>query len=119
VTIILTTIGSRGVTVDVGPAALPEAAGGVAIEYGLHAGPLIFTLTQHEAAQLAAASPSSLRPGRSELPTSVATEPSAPSDLQTEARAAAAAVSALEHLRGPRALGLAHHRSVARARTLN
>jgi hypothetical protein len=41
--------------VAVGPAALLEAAAGVAIEYDLHDGPLIFTLTQQEAAQLAAA----------------------------------------------------------------
>ncbi len=53
-TIVLSTIGSRGVAVDIGPAALPEAAGGVAIEYGLHDGPLVFTLTDQEAHQLQA-----------------------------------------------------------------
>ncbi len=34
------------------PSALPEATGGVAIEYGLHDGPLIFTLAEQEAREL-------------------------------------------------------------------
>jgi hypothetical protein len=54
VTITVTTIGSRGVTVGLRPSALPEAAGGIAIEYSLHDRLLIFTLTELDAAQLAA-----------------------------------------------------------------
>lgn len=53
-TIVLSITGSRGVTVDVGPSALWEATGGVAIKYGIHDGPLIFTLTRQEATQLQA-----------------------------------------------------------------
>lgn len=53
-TITLSTIGSRGVTVDVATAALPEAGdGGVQLELGLHDGPLILTLTRDEAFALA------------------------------------------------------------------
>lgn len=44
----------RKPTVDIGPSALPEAAGGVAIEYGLLDGPVIFTLTDQEDGQLQA-----------------------------------------------------------------
>ncbi len=55
-TINLTTIGSRNVTVDIGPSALSESGpGGVAVEFGLFDGPLIFTLTAQEARQLVAA----------------------------------------------------------------
>jgi hypothetical protein len=51
--ITLSTIGSLGVTVDVGPAALAEAGpGGVAIKLGLHDGPLILTFTSQEARDL-------------------------------------------------------------------
>lgn len=50
-TITLTTTGSRDVTIDIEPAALPEAAGGIAIHCGLYDGPLIFTLTAEEASQ--------------------------------------------------------------------
>ncbi len=49
--IVLSVIGSRGVTVEVRPAALPEAAGGVGVTYGLYDGPLTFTLTREEATQ--------------------------------------------------------------------
>jgi len=48
-TIVLSVMGSLGVTVDVRPAALPEAAGGVGVTYGLYDGPLTFTLTREEA----------------------------------------------------------------------
>ncbi len=41
-------------SVDVGPSALWEATGGVAIKYGLHDGALIFTLSRQEATQLQA-----------------------------------------------------------------
>lgn len=54
-TITLTVLGSRGVTVDIGPSSLYEAADGVAISYALHDGPLTFTITGQEAQQLAAA----------------------------------------------------------------
>lgn len=50
----LTTIGSQ-IRVDVGPSALREADGGVAIRYGLFDGPLIVTFTRAEAEQLVAA----------------------------------------------------------------
>ncbi len=50
--IVLSVIGSRGVTVEVRPAALPEARGGVGVTYGLYDGPLTFTLTREEATQL-------------------------------------------------------------------
>jgi len=52
----LSTIGSRGVTVDVSRAAVEEAGpGGVSIRLGLPDGPLTLTLTAGEAEQLAAA----------------------------------------------------------------
>jgi hypothetical protein len=54
-TLTLTILGSRGVTVDIGPSALYEAPRGVAITYGLHARPLTFTVTAEEPEQLAAA----------------------------------------------------------------
>ena len=54
-TITLIVSGSRGITVDVSPSALYEAPDGIAITYGLHDGPLTFTITAQEASQLAAA----------------------------------------------------------------
>ncbi len=52
-TVTLTTIGSRNVTIDVGPAALPDAGpGGIAVEVGLYDRPLVLTLTRGEAIQL-------------------------------------------------------------------
>jgi hypothetical protein len=54
-TLTLTILGSRGVIVEIGPSALYEAPGGVAITYGLRDGPLTFTITAEEAEQLAAA----------------------------------------------------------------
>jgi hypothetical protein len=48
----LTNIGSRNVTVEVRPAPFPDAAGGVCLCYGLHDGPLTFTLTVPEARAL-------------------------------------------------------------------
>ncbi|PZS11755.1 MAG: hypothetical protein DLM64_06170 [Solirubrobacterales bacterium] len=51
-TMILSICGSRGVTVDVGPSALSEAPGGLAVTYGLYDGPLTFMLTEQEARQL-------------------------------------------------------------------
>jgi hypothetical protein len=53
-TINLTTIGSR-IIVSVGPAALPEADGGIAIRYELFDGPLLVTFTREEAQRLVAA----------------------------------------------------------------
>jgi hypothetical protein len=53
-TIALTTIGSRGVTVTVGPSALREAPDGVAVELTLYDGPLVLTLTRDEARAIAA-----------------------------------------------------------------
>ena len=53
-TIALTTIGSRRVTLTVGPSALREAPDGVAIELTLHDGPLVLTLNRHEAQTLVA-----------------------------------------------------------------
>jgi hypothetical protein len=53
-TIALTTIGSRGVTLTVGPSALPEAPDGVAVELTLYDGPLVLTLTRDEAHAIAA-----------------------------------------------------------------
>jgi hypothetical protein len=50
--IVLSTIGSRGVTVEVGPAAVPEAPGGIVVTYGLREGPLTVTLTEPEAREL-------------------------------------------------------------------
>jgi hypothetical protein len=49
---VLSVIGSRGVTVEIGPSALWEAPGGVAVTYGLYDGPLTFTLSRGEATQL-------------------------------------------------------------------
>jgi hypothetical protein len=54
VTITLSVIGSRGVTVTVGPSALPEAPSGVAVELALYDGPLVLTLTRDEARAIAA-----------------------------------------------------------------
>jgi hypothetical protein len=53
-TVALTTIGSRGVTLTVGPSALREAPDGVAIELTLYDGPLVLTLTRDEAQTIAA-----------------------------------------------------------------
>jgi hypothetical protein len=53
-TVALTTIGSRGVTVTVGPSALREAPDGVAVELTLYDGPLVLTLTRAEAQAIAA-----------------------------------------------------------------
>ena len=54
VTIALTTIGSRSVTVTVGPSALEEAPDGVALKLTLHDGPLVITLNRDEAQTLVA-----------------------------------------------------------------
>jgi hypothetical protein len=51
-TIALRTIGSRGVTVTVGPSALEEALHGVALKLTLHDGPLVLTLSRDEAQAL-------------------------------------------------------------------
>jgi len=51
-TIGLTTIGSRSVTLTVGPSALEEAPDGVALKLTLHDGPLVLTLTRDEAQAL-------------------------------------------------------------------
>jgi hypothetical protein len=51
-TIVLSALGSRGVTVEVGPSALWEAADGIAVSYGLYDGRLTFTLTREEATEL-------------------------------------------------------------------
>jgi hypothetical protein len=52
-TITLTTLGSRGLTVDVAPAALSEAGdGGVQLELGLYDGPLTISFTKSEALDL-------------------------------------------------------------------
>jgi hypothetical protein len=48
-TIAFTTIGSRGVTLTVGPSVLEEALDGMALELTPHDGPLVLTLTRHEA----------------------------------------------------------------------
>ena len=53
-TIALTTIGSRSVTLTVGPSALEEAPDGVALKLTLHDGPLVLTLTRDEAQTLVA-----------------------------------------------------------------
>lgn len=53
-TIALTTIGSRSVTLTVGPSALEEAPDGVALKLMLHDGPLVLTLNRHEAQTLVA-----------------------------------------------------------------
>jgi hypothetical protein len=54
VTITLSVIGSRGVTVTVGPSALPEAPSGVAVELAPYDGPLVRALTRDEAQAIAA-----------------------------------------------------------------
>jgi hypothetical protein len=53
-TIALTTIGSRSVTLTIGPSALEEAPGGIALKLTLHDGPLVLTLTRDEAQAIAA-----------------------------------------------------------------
>jgi hypothetical protein len=53
-TITLSTIGSRNVTIDIGPSPFEEAPGGVLISYRLHDEPLTFTLTVPEARALIA-----------------------------------------------------------------
>ena len=53
-TITLSVIGSRGVTVTVGPSALPDAPSGVAVALTLYDGPLVLTLTRDEAQAIAA-----------------------------------------------------------------
>jgi hypothetical protein len=53
-TIALTTIGSRGVALTVGPSALREAPDGVAVELTPYDGPLVLTLTRDEARAIAA-----------------------------------------------------------------
>ena len=53
-TIALTTIGSRSVTLTVGPSALEEAPDGVALKLTLHDGPLVLTLKGHEDQMLVA-----------------------------------------------------------------
>ena len=53
-TIALTTIGSRSVTLTVGPSVLEEALDGVALELTLHDGPLVLSLTRDEAQALEA-----------------------------------------------------------------
>ena len=53
-TITLSVIGSRGVTVTVDPSTLPEAPDGIAVELTLHDGPLVLTLTRYEAEEIAA-----------------------------------------------------------------
>ncbi len=50
-TITLSTIGSRGVTIDVTPAAL-TGLGGCVITVGLHDGPLAISLTEDERYEL-------------------------------------------------------------------
>jgi hypothetical protein len=52
VSITLSTIGSRNVTIDVSPSPFEEATGGVVISYRLHDGPLTFALTVSEARAL-------------------------------------------------------------------
>ena len=47
-TIALTTIGSRSVTLTVSPSALGEAPDGGALKLTLHDGPLVLTLKGHE-----------------------------------------------------------------------
>jgi hypothetical protein len=53
VSITLSTIGSRTVTITVAASALREAPGGIAVELTLHDGPLHLTLTCDEARSLA------------------------------------------------------------------
>jgi len=52
--ITLSTIGSANITINIGPSPFPEAPGGILISYGLHDGPLTFTLTVQEARELIA-----------------------------------------------------------------
>lgn len=47
--IVLSAVISPDVTLGVSPAALPDAAGGVALRFALYDGPLAFTLTDDEA----------------------------------------------------------------------
>jgi hypothetical protein len=53
-TITLSTIGSRNVTIDIDPSPFDEAPGGILISYRLHDGPLTFALTAPEARALIA-----------------------------------------------------------------
>jgi hypothetical protein len=53
-TITLSTIGSRNITIDIGPSPFDEAPGGIVISYRLHDGPLTFALTVPEARALIA-----------------------------------------------------------------
>jgi hypothetical protein len=53
-TITLSTIGSRSVTIDIGPSPFQEAPGGIVISYRLHDGPLTFALTVPETRALIA-----------------------------------------------------------------
>lgn len=54
-TITLSVLGSRGVTVNVEPSALDEAGpGGVQISFGLYDGPLTMSMTRAEAEQVLA-----------------------------------------------------------------
>jgi len=50
--ITLSTIGSRNVTITIAPSPFQEAPGGILISYGLHDGPLTFALTVQEARAL-------------------------------------------------------------------
>jgi hypothetical protein len=52
--ITLSTIGSRNVTIDIGPSPFEETPGGVLISYRLHDGPLTFALKLPEARALIA-----------------------------------------------------------------
>jgi hypothetical protein len=52
VTIHLTTTDSQGISIDVKPAGVPEAAGGITISLQFHDGPLAVTLTAAETDQL-------------------------------------------------------------------
>ena len=52
--ITLSTIGSRNITIDIGPSPFEEAPGGILISYHLHDGPLTFALTVPEARALIA-----------------------------------------------------------------
>jgi hypothetical protein len=54
VTITLSTIGSRNITIDIGPSPFEEAPGGIVMSYRLHDGPLTFALTVSEAKVLIA-----------------------------------------------------------------
>jgi hypothetical protein len=53
-TITLSTIGSRNVTIDIAPSPFDETPGGILISYRLHDGPLTFALTVPEARALIA-----------------------------------------------------------------